>query len=340
VIVDNFYIESNKNVKHFKGFRVLAVDGSRIALPCTNELKEAFGEAKNQTEVGVVQARASVLYDVLNHLILDSTLANVGIAERELALTHSEHWKQGDLIIYDRGYPSFDFKYEHNRLGVDYLIRVSTTYSKVVKSFVESKKKTSVVVVSPQVKQSFENKNYDKNETLRVRLVRVDLPGNEVEVLITSLLDSQEYPGSMFKELYFLRWGVEIFYDELKNKLKLEYFTGYSKTSILQDFYCAIFVSNIQSIIVNDIQEELDKKSQGKMYAQKVNTNLSYGFLKNRILELLWEEIPANDIYKELKRLFIKNTIPIRNNRSNLRQTGKYKKRIRPVVLKNQKDAI
>ena len=192
VIVDNFYIQSNKNIKYFRGFRVLAVDGSRIALPCTKELKEAFGEAKNQTQVCVVQARVSVLYDVLNHLILDSTLANVGIAERELALIHAEHWKDRDLIIYDRGYPSFDFKYEHNRLGVDYLIRASTTYSKVVKSFVESKKKTSIVVISPQKRHSFQDKGYDINETLRVRLIRIDLPGNEVEVLITSLLDSQE----------------------------------------------------------------------------------------------------------------------------------------------------
>ena len=88
VIVDNYYVVSNKNVKLFRGFRLLAVDGSRIALPCTKELKNDFGEAKNQTKASVVQARSSVLYDVLNHLVIDSVLVNLSIAERELALGH------------------------------------------------------------------------------------------------------------------------------------------------------------------------------------------------------------------------------------------------------------
>src|SRR6202012_2583648 len=110
----------------------------------------------------------------------------------------------------------------------------------------------------------------------------------EVEVLITTLLDSQKYPAKMFKELYFLRWGVETFYNELKNKLKIEHFTGYSQVSIQQDFYCAIFISNLQSVIVNDLTEELSLQNEGKKYDYKINTNISYGFLKNRILELLY----------------------------------------------------
>ncbi|MFE3871620.1 hypothetical protein ACFX5F_10330 [Flavobacterium sp. ZS1P70] len=72
----------------------------------------------------------------------------------------------------------------------------------------------------------------------------------------------------------------------------------------------------------------------------KINTNLSYGFLKNRILELLIKEAPLESVFKELENLFLQNTIPIRKNRNNKREVGKYNKRIRPKVLKNQKDAI
>jgi len=85
----------------------------------------------------------------------------------------------------------------------------------------------------------------------------------------------------MFKELYFLRWGVETFYDELKNKLKVEHFTGYSRASIQQDFFCTIFISNLQSVMVSDIDDELAEQNQGRQYNYKINTNLSYGFLKN-----------------------------------------------------------
>jgi ABC-type antimicrobial peptide transport system permease subunit len=125
-----------------------------------------------------------------------------------------------------------------------------------------------------------------------LKAASIDLPSGEIEILMTSLLDSKKHPTTMFKELYFLRWGIETFYDELKNKLKLEYFTGYSTISIKQDFLCAIFISNLQSVIVNDLQEELKNKNQKTKLNYKINTNLSYGFLKNRILELLFKEAP------------------------------------------------
>ncbi|MNR64003.1 hypothetical protein D3C85_1864950 [compost metagenome] len=67
---------------------------------------------------------------------------------------------------------------------------------------------------------------------------------------------------------------------------------------------------------------------------------MSYGFLKNRILELLFKEAPLEQVFSELESLFLKNTVPIRENRKNKREVGKYRNRIRPLVLKNQKDAI
>ena len=340
VIIENTYIESNTTIKRFYGFRILSVDGSKLTLPNTEELKNEFGESKNQTNTGVVQARISVLYDVLNLLVLDSEMDNLKICERTLALRHSIQWKKNDLIIYDRGYPSYDFKYEHIKAEIDYLIRVKTSHSKIVQCFVDSGEKSIVTEIYPQEKHSFMGKDYNKNSPLKVRLVRIDLPSGEVEVLMTSLLDSEKYPTKIFKELYFMRWGVETFYDELKNKLKVGCFTGYSKISILQDFFCAIFISNLQSIIVNDLQDELNLKNHKTKLNYKINGNLSYGFLKNRVLELLIKEASLENIFKELQDLFIQNTIPIRPNRNNKRNVGKYRARIKPQVLKNQKDAI
>ena len=46
-------------------------------------------------------------------------------------------------------------------------------------------------------------------DPLRVRLIRVELESGEVEVLITSLLDTKAYPYRAFAKLYALRWGIE-----------------------------------------------------------------------------------------------------------------------------------
>lgn len=340
IIVENFYAATNSSYHLLNGFRILAVDGSRITLPFTQELKKCYGVTKNQYGAGAVQARVSVLYDVLNGIALDSVLDNLSQGERELALKHAHRWRKKDLIIYDRGYPSYDFINEHVKLGVDCLIRATTTYSAIVITFVAGGKKSIVTEIYPGKNQSFKDKQYDKHTGLKVRLVRIDLPGGEVEVLMTTLLDSNKHPIKLFKELYFLRWGIETFYDELKNKLKVEYFTGYSEVSIRQDFFCAIFISNLQSVIVHDLEPEIAIQNQGKKYNYKINTNLSYGFLKNRILELLYQQAPLDKVFKELEILFLKNTVPIRNNRANKREVGKYRNKMKPIVTKNQKDSI
>ena len=64
------------------------------------------------------------------------------------------------------------------------------------------------------------------------------LDTGEVEVLLTNLTENFD-----FKHLYFLRWGVEIEYDVLKNALEIENFSGRTETAIKQDFYAHIIAS-------------------------------------------------------------------------------------------------
>jgi hypothetical protein len=88
ILVDEFYTDNEFGVKLWNGFRILAVDGSSITLPFTKEPKKRCGLAKNQTNTGVVQARVSVLYDVLNKYVLDSQLSPKRVGGRALGLLH------------------------------------------------------------------------------------------------------------------------------------------------------------------------------------------------------------------------------------------------------------
>ena len=120
----------------------------------------------------------------------------------------------------------------------------------------------------------------------------------------------------------------------------MEHFSGYSNESIQQDFYAALFVSNVQTLIVSELEEELTVENQSKKYNYKVNTNLSYGFLKNRILALFFNKDTTDKSLEELKVLYKENLIPIRPKRAFERNSGKYRARIKPKITKNQKDAI
>lgn len=340
ILIDEFYTDNDDAIKRWNGFRVLSVDGSSITLPFTKELKKIYGEAKNQTNTSIVQARASVLYDVLNNYVLDGVLSSKDIGERVLALQHLSYSKKKDLIIYDRGYPGYDFIYEHCNRNIEYLMRCKVSFSGVTKAFIDSGKTSQIVEIYPGKNVNIAEKHYNKDTPIRVRLLRIELPSGEIELLITSLLDSKAYPYKIFKQLYFKRWKVETFYDQLKNKLKVEHFSGYSNQSILQDFNAALFVSNVQTLIVGDLEEELNQEKQKTKYQYKVNTNLSYGFLKNRIIKLFFSRTDMKDIIVELKTLFRQHLVPIRPNRKQQRDTSKYRRREKPKVTKNQKDAI
>jgi hypothetical protein len=338
-LAEEFYTDNSNVASFLEGFRVLAVDGSRITLPITKELEGLYGKTTNQTGTSIVQARASVLYDLANNLAIDGVLANIGLGERELALRHLEHCKNGDLIIYDRGYPSYDFIYGHYEKGLAFVMRAKSDFSNVTKSFIQSGKTSQTVEILPGKNMDLKGKAYHKNTQLKVRLLRIELPGGETELLITSLTDSKKHKYAVFKELYFRRWKIETYYDELKNKLKVEHFSGYSDQCILQDFYAAIFVSNLQSLIVSEVNQELKQNGKG-MYLYKVNTALSYGFMKDRVLTVFLGNGDMGEVINELKGLLRNNLIPIRPGRSNPRKVGKYRNRIRPKVTKNQKDAI
>ena len=339
-LTDEFYTD-NSNVKLIlNGFRVLAVDGTCITLPTTKELEDLYGKSTNQNQAYTVQARASVLYDLSNRLALNSILTPMDIGERELALQQLQHCQKGDLVIYDRGYPSYDLFHEHYEKNVAFVIRAKSNFNSVASEFLKSGKTSQVVEFFPGKRMDLTDKTYTKNTPLKIRLIRIELPGGEIELLITSLTDSKKYKHSIFKELYFRRWKIETYFDELKNKLGIEHFSGYSNQSILQDFYAAIFVSNLQSLIVSELAEELAQDTEDSKYSYKVNTALSYGFMKDRILTVFFKKGDMNTIITELKDLFRGNLVPIRPERSNPRNIWKYKVRRKPKVTKNQKSTL
>jgi hypothetical protein len=89
----------------YKGFRVLAIDGSKIRLPETEEINQEFGQVaytngQNEESKGShTYAQGSVLYDVLNHIAVDAFLGKGTDYEVDLAINHLKKPQSGDLII-------------------------------------------------------------------------------------------------------------------------------------------------------------------------------------------------------------------------------------------------
>jgi hypothetical protein len=123
-----------------------------------------------------------------------------------------------------------------------------------------------------------------------------------------------------FKKLYFLRWPVEVKYDIVKNKLQLENFNTRTVEGIQQDFYAAMYLTNIAAAAQKDVQEDIEnaRKDKGNKYRYKANLNEIIGVLKDRFVFALAQD--SQDEQKAMIDLIIqeikRHVVPIRPNRS------------------------
>ena len=90
------------------------------------------------------------------------------------------------------------------------------------------------------------------NHSLKLRVLEIQLSNGEIEHLVTNILDSSISLDD-FKWIYQKRWGIETKYNDVKNKLEIENFTGYSPKAILQDFYATMFLANLAGVLEYDL---------------------------------------------------------------------------------------
>jgi len=186
-LVNEVYTDNDTAIKLWNNFRLLAVDGSRITLPFTKEVKKRYGEVNNKNKTGVIKARCPVLYDAGHKYVLEGKPAPLKQGERALAITHLSHCKKQDLLIYDRGYPSYAFIKGHIKNDLSYLMRVKVSFNQQIIDFDKSKKETTIVEIFSVKYTKNSKKLTAKNAGIKVRLVSVKLPKNQIEILRTSL---------------------------------------------------------------------------------------------------------------------------------------------------------
>jgi len=314
-LVESFY--EDDDYKKWKDFRLLAIDGTCLTLPQSDEIIKDFGFAKNNVnpESIIPMATISSYYDLLNGIIIDSQIDQYKIDEFMLALGHLDKVGKKDLIILDRGYAATWFFIYMNLKKVDYVVRLPRKFLQEFDSFWTSKKMSEIITLDRCSEKSAKALKILGIEfkSFKIRLVKVILENGELEVLATSLLDEEKYPYAEFKDLYFSRWGIETNYDHLKNNVTIENFTGLSTLSVTQDFFANMFIVNLQSVIINDVQTEINEEKNGAEYKYKVNRNLSLGFMKDRVIKILSSN--SSKGYEELKELFKLEPVPIRKGR-------------------------
>ncbi len=332
-LLEKFYSFKNfKMVKRWEGFILLAIDGSVIELVDSPSVREKFGAQINQF-TSTVQGRMLLAYDILNKQIKHCILENLSTGEITIAKDWVSKMSADILCIYDRGFPSMGLLFLHHNNKAPYLMRCKTGFNKYITEFVKSGKKDQIKEwkINKRGISDLENKGITvkKDATIKVRMIKVILSSGQVEILITSLLDTKKYPHKLFKKLYFKRWCVETKIGFLKNTLQLELNSGKSVQTVLQDFYGTIIRSNIQSLIEIDCESEVKSKCKKRQNEYDINHSIAAGILKNKFACLIFSKNRKFE-YDELRNLFIKYLEPVRKNRKferirKRKHSGKYR---------------
>ncbi len=311
-----FFYDHFRNIKSWHGFNLLAIDGSTVKLYKYKDIRDHFGVMKPNVGPAVPMARISQMFDVLNKVTIDASVNPYHMGERDLLRQHLLNLLPNDLLLLDRGYPAYWIFNLIISQGGNFCARISKQW-KIVQNFIDSGTQETIIDLHASYLSKKECMEMGLDIIpLRLRLIRVELDTGQIEILITSLTNDNEFPQEIFKDLYHQRWPVEVDYLFMKERIQIGNFSGKSALSVYQDFHAKIFAKNLIWVLASPAQDAVKKASEGKKHEDQLNMTQAISKSKDTII-LLFER-PRRMIVQLIQQiiaLFMSATEPVRPGR-------------------------
>jgi len=196
----------------YKHWRLVAIDGTTIAIPDTRHNKRAFDSPGTGIgRGGYPQARIVVLVECGTHAIFGVAIGRRRLFELTLAEKILPELKPGMLCMGDRNFPSFRLWNRASATGADLLWRVRKDIR------LDNHKK----LPDDSYLSTFHagtDKRHKHGVLVRVIPYRI-LGSRKVYRLISTILDHRLAPARELAALYHERWEVENTLDEIKTHL-------------------------------------------------------------------------------------------------------------------------
>lgn len=339
--------DSKREVVRWHGHRLLGADSSLMRLPNEEALGEVFGwqHCSNQSGASGTaypEARLSVLYDLLNGIGLDARLESSRLGEVALAMEQLEHLRPGDVVVNDRGFSGYVyFAWVLHHQG-HFLGRCSSaSFLTAQEMFRRNRANQSQIVwLHAPAAQKAQCQRLGLPLKMKVRFVSLRLPTGDLEVLATSLLDEAHYPSAEFLAAYHRRWGHETFHLMLKGRLETEHFSGRTVQAVRQDVQAAVLLANLERLLSEPAQGHLDEQAAGRAHSLQVNRSVSYHALKWKVLDLFYQDIPAEEVLLQLSCLFRGSPVAVRPERKppkrrkpSLARSLHFQRRVKTIVF-------
>ena len=247
------------------GLRVVAADASKLQL----FLQDATGRQ-------VREAIAFALYLPGLELTLAAELYSPTVDERQMLFEHLDRLDSSDLLVLDRGYPARWLIAALVQRGTHFCMRVDNTGFAVVRAFLRTDRAETVTGIRAADASDAEAYGCEVKPT-PVRLVRVMTPNGRIHVVMTSLLNTNDFPADSFAALYHSRWRIEEAFKRLKHRLALENTSGLSWLAAQQDFGAKVLADNLHGLTALEAVAHAPRAASG---AYKINRTYAFAHLK------------------------------------------------------------
>lgn len=247
------------------GMSVIAFDGSKVRLPATDEIREEFDPnsgLENKCKGHYPQCLVSTAYDVFRRIPIARTIVGILEAcERTEVKRMLPYIPEGNVLLFDRGYPSYDLiQYLNINYMGSYLFRCVATHTfPAIEAFIKSRKSEAIIWLDPtnKFKSKIKQKDRASLKPIKIRVIKLISPDGTVSVLLTNLFDKKEYSVKEITSLYFKRWGVETYYHDEKVVLEVEKFHCKTVNGIRQELFAIAIMSVIARLLMTIPAEQM-----------------------------------------------------------------------------------
>jgi Insertion element 4 transposase N-terminal/Transposase DDE domain len=205
-------------------WRLMAVDGVMLDVPDTADNAKEFGRPSSRTGQGGAfpQVRVVGLGECGTHAIVAAELGPISSGERELAEHVLADLDQDMLVMFDRGFFSYDLFTAARDTGADLLFRVTSTLKLPVLKRLPDDSYLSAVTgnrVSTPATLGEAQWRAAKGQAVIVRVVDYQITDRdtaEAYRLITTITDWAQALAPDLAAAYHQRWEFELALDEIE----------------------------------------------------------------------------------------------------------------------------
>jgi hypothetical protein len=228
VILGDEFEEQHPGLHQFRGFRILAMDGTRIDLPECQKLCGHFGTAKNAFGAQQPQARMVMLQFPFTRMPYRYELAPVACGETTLATNLCKHLQPRDLVLLDAGFWSYGLLWSIQNQQAFFALRLKSD----VKLVTLRRLGNSERLVRWTPKDSRGNwRKAGLPKSIELRVIDYRVPGFRRQSIVTNVLSQKEISRKdwtrltttcqdthrkLLPGLFHRRWEIETSYYEMK----------------------------------------------------------------------------------------------------------------------------